>query len=61
MCQFWGSELAGAVLCADGPVRDLVGLSLAAEHWPPARWARTRLVLKNLVSAPDRTGDDGRR
>jgi DDE superfamily endonuclease len=26
------SELADAVLCADGPVRDLAGLSLAAEH-----------------------------
>jgi hypothetical protein len=26
------SELADAVLCADGPVRDLVGLSLAPEH-----------------------------
>ena len=26
------SELAGAVLCADGPVRDLAGLSLAPEH-----------------------------
>ena len=25
-------ELADAVLCADGPVRDLAGLSLAAEH-----------------------------
>ncbi|EIV92696.1 hypothetical protein FraQA3DRAFT_2306 [Frankia sp. QA3] len=25
-------ELADAVLCADGPVRDLVGLSLAPEH-----------------------------
>src|SRR5438477_4566137 len=26
------SELADAVLCADGPVRDLAGLSLAPEH-----------------------------
>ena len=26
------SELADAVLCADGPVRTLAGLSLAAEH-----------------------------
>jgi len=26
------SELADAVLCADGPVRDLAGLSLTAEH-----------------------------
>jgi DDE superfamily endonuclease len=26
------SELANAVLCADGPVRDLAGLSLAPEH-----------------------------
>ena len=26
------SELAGAVLCADGPVRNLAGLSLAPEH-----------------------------
>src|ERR1700750_1113509 len=26
------SELADAVLCAGGPVRDLAGLSLAAEH-----------------------------
>jgi DDE superfamily endonuclease len=26
------SELAGAVLCADGPVKTLVGLSLAPEH-----------------------------
>jgi hypothetical protein len=26
------SELADAVLCADGPVRDLTGLSLALEH-----------------------------
>src|SRR5258705_13472514 len=26
------SELADAVLCADGPVRTLVGLSLAPEH-----------------------------
>src|SRR6201987_6488445 len=26
------SELADAVLCADGPVRDLAGLSLASEH-----------------------------
>ena len=26
------SELADAVLCADGPVRSLAGLSLAAEH-----------------------------
>jgi hypothetical protein len=26
------SELADAVLCADGPVRDLAGLSLVAEH-----------------------------
>ena len=25
-------ELADAVLCADGPVRDLAGLSLAPEH-----------------------------
>jgi hypothetical protein len=25
-------ELADAVLCADGPVRSLVGLSLVAEH-----------------------------
>src|SRR5919108_1179687 len=25
-------ELSDAVLCADGPVRDLAGLSLAAEH-----------------------------
>jgi hypothetical protein len=25
-------ELADAVLCADGPVRTLAGLSLAAEH-----------------------------
>jgi DDE superfamily endonuclease len=25
-------ELADGVLCADGPVRDLAGLSLAAEH-----------------------------
>ena len=26
------SELADAVLCADGPVKTLVGLSLAPEH-----------------------------
>ena len=26
------SELADAVLCTDGPVRDLAGLSLAPEH-----------------------------
>ena len=26
------SELADAVLCADGPVRNLAGLSLAPEH-----------------------------
>ena len=26
------SELADAVLCADGPVGDLAGLSLAPEH-----------------------------
>src|SRR5258707_15147374 len=26
------SELADAVLCADGPVRDLAGLSLVLEH-----------------------------
>src|SRR5260370_719884 len=26
------SELADAVLCADGPVRDLAGLSLVPEH-----------------------------
>jgi DDE superfamily endonuclease len=28
------SELADAVLCTDGPVRDLAGLSLAPEHRP---------------------------
>ncbi|MCM3920193.1 hypothetical protein ND748_00610 [Frankia sp. AiPs1] len=31
-------ELADAVLCTDGPVRDLVGLSLAPEHRRRRLW-----------------------
>ena len=43
-------ELADAVLCADGPVRTLVGLSLAPEHqrghgalYDAVNWAMTRI------------------
>src|SRR5881392_4261710 len=49
-------ELAEAVLCADGPVRSLVELSLAPEHrrghgWLYAALARGRLDVARLRTA----------
>jgi hypothetical protein len=45
------SELADAVLCADGPVRDLAGLSLAAGTGAATAHYMTRSITAGSISA----------
>src|SRR5437764_3848899 len=63
------SELADAVLCTDGPVRDLAGLSLAPEHrrghgarYDPVSHGRADIgrVRRSLAGLPLPRAADGR-
>jgi len=61
-------ELADAVLCADGPVRDLAGLSLVAEHrrghgalYDAVSCGRTRRPARSGCSATSTAAGKARR
>ena len=48
-------ELCDAVLCTDGPVKTLAGLSLAAEHWLRTARRESRSSPRGARSATGRS------